>query len=124
MEESTRRAVNLMVQRLVERYDPEQIVIFGSHSRGDAGPDSDVDLLVIMPFTGSKRAKQIEMRLLLHDITVPKDIIVTTPEEVARRRDVVGTVIRPALREGTVLYARADTSYRSRHSAGEVKHLC
>jgi hypothetical protein len=71
-----------------------------------AGPDSDVDLLVIMPVAGSKRAKQVEMRVALHDIPVPKDIILVTPDEVARRRDVVGTIIHPALREGKVLYVR------------------
>jgi len=95
-----------MVQRLVERFAPEQIILFGSHARGDAGPDSDVDLLVIMPVTGSKRAKQIEMRVALHDIRVPKDILLVTPEEVARRRDIVGTIVRPALQEGRVLYVR------------------
>ena len=100
------QSIEEMVRRLVERFDPEQIVLFGSHARGTAGPDSDVDLLVILPVSGSKRARQIEMRVALHDIRVPKDIIVVTPEEVARRRDIVGTIIRPALREGKVLYVR------------------
>jgi hypothetical protein len=65
-----------------------------------------VDLLVVMPVSGSKRDKQVEMRVALHDIRVPKDIILVTPEEVARRRDIVGTIIRPALRDGKVLYVR------------------
>jgi predicted nucleotidyltransferase len=95
-----------MVKRLVERFDPEQIILFGSHARGTAGPDSDVDLLVILPVTGSKRAKQIEMRVALHDFDIPKDVIVATPDEVARRSNIVGTLIRPALREGKVLYVR------------------
>lgn len=107
MDANTEHAVDMMVERLVERFGPEQIILFGSHARGTAGPDSDVDLLVVMPFTGSKRAKQLEMRLALHDITLPKDIILASPDEVARRRNVVGTIIRPALREGKVLYARS-----------------
>jgi predicted nucleotidyltransferase len=98
--------VDMMVKRLVERFDPDQIILFGSHARGTAGPDSDVDLLVVMPVQGSKRAKQIEMRLALHDIAVPKDIILATPEEIARQQNVVGTLIQPALREGKVLYVR------------------
>lgn len=106
MDESTKQAIDLMVQRLVDRFGPEQIILFGSHARGAAGPDSDVDLLVIMPFTGSKRAKQLEMRLALHDIPLAKDVILASPDEVARRRNVAGTIIRPALREGKVLYAR------------------
>jgi predicted nucleotidyltransferase len=108
MKKKTRpQQIDLMVKRLVERFDPDQIVLFGSHARGTAGPDSDVDLLVVMPVSGPKRAKQIEMRVALHDIAVPKDIILVTPEEVARRQNIVGTIIRPALREGKVLYVRA-----------------
>jgi predicted nucleotidyltransferase len=103
---TTEQAIELMVQRLVERFDPDQIILFGSQARGTAGPGSDVDLLVVMPFTGSKRARQLELRMALHDIVVPKDIILATPDEVARRRDIVGTIIRPALREGKLLYAR------------------
>ena len=95
-----------MVRRLVDHFDPDQIILFGSHARGTAGPDSDVDLLVILPVTGSKRAKQIEMRVALHDINVPKDIVVATPEQVEQQKDVVGTIIRPALQEGQVLYVR------------------
>jgi predicted nucleotidyltransferase len=102
----TELAIELMVARLVDRFDPDQIILFGSQARGTAAPGSDVDLLVIMPVSGSKRAKQLEMRVALHDIAVAKDIILATPDEVARRRDIVGTIIRPALREGKVLYAR------------------
>ncbi len=98
--------IDRMVKRLVDRFDPDQIILFGSHARGTAGPDSDIDLLVIMPVTGSKRAKQIEMRVALHDIRMPKDIILVTPEQVAQQRNIVGTIIRPALQEGKVLYVR------------------
>lgn len=101
------QAIQMMVERLVDRFDPDQIILFGSQARDTASLSSDVDLLVIMPFSGSKRAKQLEMRVALHDITVPKDIILATPDEVTRRRDIVGTIIRPALREGKVLYARS-----------------
>jgi len=104
--ESKRDEIKEMVRRIVERFDPEQIILFGSHARGEAGPNSDVDLLVIMPVSGSKREKQIEIGVALHDLQVPMDIIVSTPEEVKRRRRIVGTVIRPALNEGKVLYAR------------------
>lgn len=46
------------------------------------------------------------MRIALHDIAVPVDVIVVTPDEVARRRNIPGTIIRPALLEGKVLYVR------------------
>jgi uncharacterized protein len=105
-EETLATKIDKMVRRIAERFDPDQIILFGSRARGTARPDSDVDLLVVMPVTGSKREKQIEIRCALHDIRVAKDIIVATPDEVERRRKIVGTIIRPALREGKVLYAR------------------
>jgi predicted nucleotidyltransferase len=105
-EKVARSAINAMVRRIVTQFDPEQIILFGSHARGDAGPDSDVDLLVVMPDRGAKREKQVEIRVALHDIPVPKDIIVSTPEEFAWRRNVVGTIEEPAAREGKILYAR------------------
>ena len=104
--QTTDQAIQAMVERLVDHFDPDQIILFGSQARGTARPGSDVDLLVIMPVTGSKREKRVEMRVALHDITVPKDILLATPEEVLRDKDLVGTIIRPALLEGRVLYAR------------------
>jgi predicted nucleotidyltransferase len=95
-----------MMKRVVKRFHPQQIILFGSHARGEAGPDSDVDLLVVMNFEGSPRDKALEIRLALDDILVPKDIIVTSPEDFAWRKDVVGTIEWPAAREGKVLYAR------------------
>jgi predicted nucleotidyltransferase len=95
-----------MVRRLVQQFDPEQIILFGSQARGDAGPDSDVDLMVVMPVKGSKRDKRIELQLALDDILVAKDIVVVTPEEFRRNRNIPGTIERPAVLEGRVLYAR------------------
>ena len=99
--------IRRMVRRIVRLFQPERIILFGSYARGEAGPDSDVDLLVVMPVTGSKREKQLEIRLALQEIPLPKDIVVTTPEEFQWRQEVVGTIERPAAREGKVLYARA-----------------
>ena len=96
-----------MVKRIVKKFNPEKIILFGSQARGDAGPDSDIDLLVVMPVAGSKREKAIEIGVALHDIPVPKDIIVTRPEEFAWRKEYVGTIERPAAREGKVLYAQS-----------------
>jgi len=105
-QESTQEKINEMVRRIVERFDPEKIILFGSYAKGKAGLDSDVDLLIIMPVSGSKREKQIEIGVALHDIRIPMDIIVATPEEAERRQNIVGTIIRPAMREGKVLYVR------------------
>jgi len=106
-ERNRRKMINEMVNRIVEHFDPEKIILFGSHARGEAGPESDVDLLVVMPITGSKRKKMVEIGVALHEIPLAKDIIVTTPEDFEWRKEIVGTIERPAAREGKVLYARA-----------------
>jgi len=104
---SVAEAIDEMVRRIVDRFDPERVILFGSHARGSAGPDSDVDLLVVMPVAGSKREKQLEVRLALHGLPVPKDVIVTTPEEFAWRKEIPGTIERPASLDGKVVYARS-----------------
>jgi predicted nucleotidyltransferase len=81
----------MMVDRLAARFDPDQIILFGSQARGTAEPGSDVDLLVIMPVSGCKRDKRVEMRAALHDIAAPRDILLATPEDVLRYKDVVGS---------------------------------
>jgi uncharacterized protein len=95
-----------MVKRIVKEFHPERIVLFGSYARGDAGPDSDVDLLVVMPVEGCKLEKRLDIRRALHSFAVPLDVVVTRPEEFAWRKEVVGTLEWPAAREGKVLYAR------------------
>jgi predicted nucleotidyltransferase len=100
------KIIDALVRRIVEQFHPERIILFGSHARGDAGPDSDVDLLIVMPVEGQPRKKAVEIRAALHDLRVPKDIIVTTPEAFSWRQHSVGTIVWPAVREGRVLYAR------------------
>jgi len=95
-----------VLQRIVERFHPLRVVLFGSHARSEERADSDLDLLVVLPETTDKRRSAIEIRRALGDLPVCKDIIVTTEDEIARRGDLVGTVLRPALREGKVLYER------------------
>jgi predicted nucleotidyltransferase len=101
-----RAELRKIVDRIVRRFNPQRIILFGSLARGDAGPGSDVDLLVVMTVEGSRREKAIEIGVALHDIRVSKDIIVTTPEDFEWRKDVIGTIEWPAAREGRVLYAR------------------
>ncbi len=103
---SVQTQIDRMVQRIVRKFHPEQVILFGSQARGDAGPDSDVDLLVVMDFEGPAHEKRVEIRQVLHSILVPKDIIVTKPEDFAWRKEIVGTIEWPAAREGKVLYAR------------------
>jgi len=100
------RMIDQMVLRIVDRFDPERFILFGSAARGNATPDSDVDLLVVMPVEGSRREKAVEIGVAVNDIPVPKDIIVTTPEDFEWRKEIPGTIERPTAREGRTVYAR------------------
>ena len=97
----------VVVDRLVKGFQPRRVILFGSFARGDAGPDSDLDLLVVMDEVENKRETTVAMRRALADLPIAKDVIVTTPEEIARRGHVEGTVLKPALTEGVVLYDRS-----------------
>lgn len=102
---SRQAQIKRMVRQIVAQFAPQQIILFGSHARGEAGPHSDVDLLVVMPIRGSKRQKQLEVQMALGDRTLPVDIVVSRPEDFAWRKNYVGTIEHPAWREGQVLYS-------------------
>ncbi len=97
------------VERVVERFDPLKVILFGSLARDEANYHSDIDLLVV--FSEVKREDKhgltVEILRVLADLPAPKDVVVTDLDEIKRRGDLVGTVLRPALREGKVLYERA-----------------
>ena len=94
-----------MARVIVERFRPERILLFGSHARGSAGPDSDVDLLVVLESEEPRRRMAARIGAALHGFAVPKDIIVTTPQVFEARRSVPGTIERSAALEGRVLHA-------------------
>jgi predicted nucleotidyltransferase len=106
-----------MADRIVRDFQPMKIVLFGSHARGDAGLESDVDLLVVLPEVANKRQAAIAIRRALVDFPVCKDIIVTTPEEIARRGDLVGTVLRPAYERGSYFMSEAERLVEGRRAS-------
>ncbi len=95
-----------MVALVVKRFAPERVIVFGSLARGDAGPDSDIDILIVMPVVdGGRRETAVAILQALASFDTPKDVVVVTPEEFAASRDLVGTVVYPAVREGRELHA-------------------
>ena len=98
--------VAAMAQRIVQCFAPEKVILFGSHASGTAGPDSDVDLLIVMPLKASKADQELAIRAALRAYRVPKDVIVTTPEDFEWRRAVPGTIERSAARSGRILYEK------------------
>lgn len=99
--------VRQMIQRIVERFDPDRIILFGSRARGTAAPDSDVDLLVILPVLGSKRMMAAQIDRALSDRRLPLDVIVATPEQFERERHQIGSLMHDAAREGLLVHERA-----------------
>jgi addiction module HigA family antidote len=100
-----------IVERLVEAIDPQKIVLFGSAAAGEAGPRSDVDLLIIddEPF-GSRRSRRERLgraRRALSGLRIAKDILLYGPDELERWRDSPNHIIGRALRQGRVLYERS-----------------
>lgn len=98
--------IRQMTNRITKRFKPDKIILFGSHARGTAGADSDVDLLVVMPITSTRRHQATAIDKSLMGIKMPADVIVVTPEDVKCCRDQIGSIIRPALQEGKVVYER------------------
>lgn len=98
--------LNTMVHRLVEALAPERIYLFGSQSRGEAGPESDYDLLVIVPTSSLPRYRRDQAAFeTLRGIGVAKDVLVLTHDEFERQRTVVCSLPATVEREGTLLYA-------------------
>ena len=95
--------VEEIARRIVEVVQPERIILFGSAARGDMGPHSDLDLLVIKADVHRRRLG-VEIRRSLYGVGASLDIVVATPDDIERYKDSIGAVYGPALREGLVLY--------------------
>lgn len=99
-------AIRNAVGKLAVEFDPERIILFGSQARGDADLHSDVDLLVITPLRGNRRAMMVAMDRTLRGSGFARDIIILTPDEFERDKEIPGTIARPAWKEGVTLYVR------------------
>lgn len=93
-----------IVRRIVETVQPEKIILFGSAVRGEMGPDSDLDLLVIKSCK-NRRATARAIRRKLIGIGIAKDVMVATPQDIERYKDSIGLIYHLALIEGKVIYA-------------------
>lgn len=93
-----------VTRTIVERFHPKRIVLFGSHARGDAGTDSDLDVFIEMQTSRRPPERAIEVSAAFGLRTWPLDVVVYTPEEVQRLRGVSGTLLSVIEKEGKVLY--------------------
>ena len=99
-----RRAyIRRMCHRIAEAFQPEKIILFGSYAYGQPTLESDVDLLVVMPFEGSyfQQASRIRQQLTL---ALPLDLLVRTPEQVRYRLEIGDSFMREIIESGKVMY--------------------
>ena len=94
-----------LADRIGKEFQPDRVVLFGSRASGTAGPDADVDLLVVLPFEGTsfRMSLQILNRI---DPTFPVDLLARRPDDTSRRYAEGDPLVREALDRGKVLYER------------------
>ena len=102
----TEKLIYDAVDILVREAQPEKVILLGSYARGDAGPDSDIDLLVVEKEVKQKVAEMARLRKALSPLRIPVDVLVTSLGRMTSSwADFPGTYLYDALREGKVLYA-------------------
>lgn len=98
--------IRRLCQRIVEAFHPEKIILFGSRAYGKPREDSDIDLMVVMPYKGDDAMTAV--RVLNHlDVLAPIDLLVRSPEEVRERIEIGDRFMREIVERGKVLYEAA-----------------
>ena len=103
--EDVDRRVREVVDRIVSEFSPSKVLLFGSRARGDARPDSDVDLVVVWKDESPPRNRAAFVRLALGRVGFPMDLAVVTPSEFERLSQRKGHIFHAAVREGVFLHA-------------------
>lgn len=93
-----------VVRRIIEAAHPLRIILFGSAARGEMGPDSDLDLLVVMPDGIHHRQVARTVYMALSGLSISKDIIVVTEGDIQNYGQNPSLIIAPALADGKELY--------------------
>lgn len=111
------------VDVIVECFQPERIILFGSYAEGRVNRHSDVDLLVVMSARNEiSQASRIRMKL---NCQFPLDLIVRTPEKLQKRLELGDSFLKDVIEHGVVMYAKADCRVgpkgRSRHVARRTR---
>jgi len=99
------KEIESLSKRIVKEFNPERIILFGSYAYGEPGPDSDVDLLVILRFEGRNFWKSLDILNRVNP-SFPLELLARRPEDTARRYAEGDPLIREALDRGKVLYER------------------
>lgn len=95
-----------ITRKIVDKFEPERVILFGSRASDSFHTDSDVDLLVIMETSGSPVQRAVEVKRVCRPRFVPMDVLVKTPDEVTNRLQQGSFFLRQILEQGRVLYER------------------
>ena len=101
---ATIEQINEIIKKIVENFQPEKIILFGSHANGTATEESDLDLLVIKDSDLPARLENRKIRKLLAGLKISVDVVVKTKEEFETYKDIIGTIVYPANKFGKVIY--------------------
>ncbi len=104
---TTRKQINSFGRRLVREYSPKKVILFGSYANGHPNADSDVDILVVMPFEGHPVDRQVDMRMKLRP-EFPIDLLVRSPSKIRERLEKGDDFIKNILDHGVVLHEAHD----------------
>jgi predicted nucleotidyltransferase len=103
----SRRVIEDVVRQIVDAFQPQRVILFGSYGRGQPEPESDVDVLVVMD-TALRETEQAVRICQAIEYHFGLDLIVRTPETIARRLALGDPFLREIVTSGEVLYERAD----------------
>jgi predicted nucleotidyltransferase len=101
----SRHEIDRIINRIVEVYQPEKVILFGSYAGGNVREDSDLDLFLIKQTNEEPVARAAGIRKELRDFFVPMDILIFTPDEIERDKDRKYTFIHNVLKSGRIVYA-------------------
>ncbi len=97
--------MDMVVSRIVDFYQPEMVILFGSYASGNAHEGSDLDLLLVKQTNENPINRAAGIHKALRDLFIPMDILVYTPAEIAKDKEQKFTFIHDVLKTGKLLYA-------------------
>ncbi|MGE0884053.1 MAG: nucleotidyltransferase domain-containing protein [Blastocatellales bacterium] len=102
----TKKQIKELCDQIVREFHPEKIILFGSHAYGEPTSDSDIDLLVVMPYEGEYRKQLVEIFTRL-GTRLPMDLLLRTPKEISERLELGDFFIKEITERGKVMYESA-----------------
>ncbi len=99
--------IKKLCKQIVDKFRPQKVILFGSYAYGTPTPDSDIDLLVVMPFEGHPHEQAVKIRRNIRSI-MPLDLLVRTPDQVRERIDMEDFFMREIVNQGKVLYEKSN----------------